>query len=103
MLEQIKNIRPDIFNVTSVIDVLIVVMVLYWLVLLIKGTRAVQLIKGLIVLLLATAISNWLRLYAVHWLLNRFAGCFSARTQTGPGETGGRRASCHFFSLPQRT
>jgi len=71
LLEQIKNIRPDIFNVTSVIDVLIVVMVLYWLVLLIKGTRAVQLIKGLIVLLLATAISNWLRLYAVHWLLNQ--------------------------------
>ena len=71
MLEQIKNIRPDIFNITSVIDVLIIVMVLYWLVLLIKGTRAVQLIKGLVVLFLAMAVSNWLKLYAVHWLLNQ--------------------------------
>jgi len=69
LLEQIKNIKPDIFNITNVIDVLIIVIVLYWLVLLIKGTRAVQLIKGLIVLFIATQISDWLKLYAVHSLL----------------------------------
>lgn len=69
MLEQIKNIKPDIFNITNVVDVLIIVIVLYWLVLLIKGTRAVQLIKGLIVLFIATQISDWLKLYAVHSLL----------------------------------
>lgn len=71
MPELLKNLKLDSFNITTVIDILIIVLFLYWLVLLIRGTRAVQLIKGLVVLLIATALSNWLRLYNVHWLLNQ--------------------------------
>ncbi len=71
MLERLQDIVPRFFSLTTVIDVIIVALFLYWLVLLIKGTRAVQLIKGLVVLLVATAISNWLRLTYVHWLLSQ--------------------------------
>jgi len=71
LLEKIKVILPGFLSPTVIIDVIIVALLLYWLVLLIKGTRAVQLIKGLVVLLIATAISNWLRLTFVHWLLNQ--------------------------------
>lgn len=71
LLEQFKNLKTDFFNLTTFIDILIVILFLYWLVLLIRGTRAVQLIKGLVVLLIATAVSSWLKLYTVHWLLNQ--------------------------------
>lgn len=71
MLDKLKNIIPNFFSLTTIIDVVIVALFLYWLVLLIRGTRAVQLIKGLVVLLIATAVSNWLRLTYVHWLLSQ--------------------------------
>ncbi|MCG8402137.1 MAG: diadenylate cyclase CdaA [Firmicutes bacterium] len=69
-LNQLK-INLDLFNITSIIDILIVAFVLYRLMLLIRGTRAVQLIKGLVVLLAATALSSLLNLDTVHWLLKQ--------------------------------
>ncbi|AGL00162.1 diadenylate cyclase CdaA [Desulfoscipio gibsoniae] len=63
------NINLDVFNIVSIIDILIVAFVLYRLMLLIQGTRAVQLIKGMVVLLVATAASSLLNLNTVHWLL----------------------------------
>ena len=71
MLDKLKDILPHFFTPTTIIDVIIVALFLYWLVLLIRGTRAVQLIKGLVVLLIATAISNFLHLTFVHWLLSQ--------------------------------
>lgn len=59
------------FNLTSVIDILIVAFVVYRLMLLIRGTRAVQLIKGLAVLLVATALSSLLNLNTLNWLLKQ--------------------------------
>lgn len=69
-LKQLK-INLNLFNITSIIDILIVAFVLYRLMLLIRGTRAVQLIKGLVVLLVATAVSSLLNLNTVHWLLRQ--------------------------------
>ncbi|MBF7083421.1 TIGR00159 family protein [Desulfallas sp. Bu1-1] len=65
------KINLNLFDVTSIIDILIVAFVLYRLMLLIRGTRAVQLIKGLVVLLVATAVSSLLNLNTVHWLLKQ--------------------------------
>lgn len=59
----------EAFNLISVIDILIVAFVLYKGMMIIKGTRAVQLIKGLVVLILASLISNWLGLRTVGWIL----------------------------------
>lgn len=53
----------------SLVDVAIVSYGVYRLFLLVRGTRAVQLIKGIIVLLLAVPVSNWLRLSATHMVL----------------------------------
>lgn len=53
----------------SVVDVAIVSYGVYRLFLLIRGTRAVQLIKGIVLLLLAVPVSNWLRLSATHMVL----------------------------------
>ena len=59
------------FNLVSVIDILIVAFVMYKLMLLIKGTRAVQLIKGLVILLVATALSSLFYLDTINWLLRQ--------------------------------
>lgn len=64
------NFEP-IDVVISVLDIIIVAFVLYRLIMLIKGTRAVQLLKGLVVLLVGTAASDWLGLETVHWLLRQ--------------------------------
>lgn len=69
VLKDKLSLNLDLFNIVSIIDILIVAFVLYRLIMLIQGTRAVQLIKGLVVLLVATAVSSLLNLNTVHWLL----------------------------------
>ncbi|MCL6632068.1 MAG: diadenylate cyclase CdaA [Alicyclobacillus herbarius] len=59
------------FGILDAVDVLIVAYVIYRLLILIRGTRAVQLVKGVIVILLATAVSSFLHLQALNWLLNK--------------------------------
>lgn len=53
----------------DLIDMAIVAYVAYRAILLIRGTRAVQLIKGLAVLIISTKASEWLGLYTINWLL----------------------------------
>ena len=55
--------------ITNIIDLLIVGVIIYFLLNLIKGTRAVQLIKGLVVIFIASVISQLLNLNTVHWFL----------------------------------
>lgn len=62
------NFEP-VDAIVSVLDIIIVAFVLYRLIMFLKGTRAVQLLKGLVVLLVGTAASDWLGLETVHWLL----------------------------------
>ncbi len=67
-LEQLRFLRPrDILVAT--LDISIVAFVLYKFFMLIKGTRAIQLIKGVMVLLIATTVSQWLGLVTINWLL----------------------------------
>lgn len=65
--------KPDFSTITiiSLVDILIVAFVLYKAMMIIKGTRAVQLIKGLVVLLLASLVSNWFGLRTVAWILDQ--------------------------------
>lgn len=55
--------------VLAVIDILIVAYIIYRFFLLIRGTRATAIINGLIIVLVATPVSRWLRLETLHWLL----------------------------------
>lgn len=59
------------FDWRSVIDIVAVAAVLYQFLMLIKGTRAVQLIKGLVVLIIVSYLSERLRLTTISWLLSR--------------------------------
>ncbi|HHU63061.1 MAG TPA: TIGR00159 family protein [Clostridiales bacterium] len=60
----------SMFRLRDVIDILIVAYVLYRFLVLIKETRAAQVLKGLAVLLIATKVTEWLKLNTINWLLS---------------------------------
>lgn len=57
-------------RVQDVLDILIVAAVIYHLYKLLRETRAEQLAKGIVVLLVLTKVSEWLKLYTINWILN---------------------------------
>lgn len=58
------------FKVTDLIDILLISLIIYRIILLVKETRAEQLIKGFLLLLIFAQLSDWFNLYTVHWLLS---------------------------------
>lgn len=56
------------------IDIVVVAVVIYYVLQLIKGTRARQLIVGLLIVLITFAIARKLELFTLGWLLNSFVG-----------------------------
>lgn len=70
MLFQIQGIISTI-NFLDLIDIAIVAFVLYKTYFMIKDTRAVALLKGLFVLLIANLASKWLGLNVIYWLLQK--------------------------------
>lgn len=63
----------DIFSsirILDIVDIIIVSFVFYKLLLLIKGTRAEQLIKGLLIILVVSKLSDIAKLYAVYFILD---------------------------------
>ncbi len=66
-MEILKQIRWQ-----DILDILLVWIILYQLLLIIKGTRAVKMLVGLGVLLLTWLISREFKLYTMDWLIQNF-------------------------------
>jgi len=67
LLDIFKQIRwQDIF------DIALVSLILYRILLIIKGTKAAQMLMGLAVLLLASFFSRYLQLYTMDWIIQSF-------------------------------
>ncbi|MEB3103748.1 diadenylate cyclase CdaA [Ferviditalea candida] len=58
-------------TIYDVIDILIVSYVIYKLILLVRGTRAVQLLKGIFVVVITWLISIWFHLNTLKWMMNQ--------------------------------
>lgn len=67
MIELITGMRWQ-----DVVDILLVAFVIYRIFVLIKGTRALQMLVGLAFLVLAYVGSQVFELFALHWILNAF-------------------------------
>jgi len=67
VLEILNNLR-----FWDIIDILIVSFIIYRIILLIKGTRAVQMLIGIVVVLGLYGISFRVGLFTLHWILNNF-------------------------------
>lgn len=64
ILDFISEIR-----ITYIIDILIIAFVFYKLLGFIKETRAEQLVKGFLIILIVSKLSEWAKLYAVNFIL----------------------------------
>lgn len=53
------------------IDILLVTYVIYKLIMLIRGTRAVQLLKGIMVIIITWLLSKYFQLTTLHWLMSQ--------------------------------
>lgn len=60
-------------NWKAVMEITILSLFIYYILLFIKGTRAVQVLKGLLLLIVTFFISEKLDLAVLHWLLTMFA------------------------------
>ncbi|MWV47405.1 TIGR00159 family protein [Paenibacillus sp. HJL G12] len=58
-------------SIKDLIDIAIVTYIIYHVILLVRGTRAVQLLKGILVLVIIWALSTWFDLYTLRWLMNQ--------------------------------
>ena len=64
------------FEWRSIIDIVVVTVFLYQLLMLIKGTRAIQLLKGIIVLSVVSYVATLLHLITINWLLDKMWNIF---------------------------
>ena len=62
--------------IASAVDVLIVAFILYRVLLVIKDTRAFQMLIGLLIITLAYVVSPFLKLFTVNWILDKFLSPF---------------------------
>ena len=69
-MDYIKDIFLNI-GLRDILDIFIVAFILYKSFMLIRGTRAEQLLKGILVLLVATQLSRILHLYTVYWIFEK--------------------------------
>src|ERR1700723_12562 len=60
------------FRLRDLVDMVVVWFVIYRVLLLIKRTRAVQMLSGLGILAIAYITSIWLELFTLNWLLEKF-------------------------------
>lgn len=60
---------PEIFQPINLLDITIIAIVIYKLTMMLKDTRAEQLVKGIVILLGASVISEYIGLTAVNWIL----------------------------------
>lgn len=66
-MEMLRQLRWE-----DVLDIFLVSLLLYRLLLFIKGTRAVQMLFGLGVLLFASFLSGYIGLYTIDWMIQSF-------------------------------
>ncbi|MDA8214574.1 MAG: diadenylate cyclase CdaA [Nitrospiraceae bacterium] len=67
MLDLLRQIRWQ-----DLLDIVIVSIILYRVLLIIKGTKAAQMLAGLGILLIASFFSRYLQLYTIDWIIQSF-------------------------------
>jgi diadenylate cyclase len=103
----VKEAILSLFKWRAIIEVLILWFVIYRIFLFLKGTRAVYLLRGIVILLISFFIFQWLGLYILSWLLTKFFAfflilvviIFQPELREGLIRLGKR----HFFPLELRT
>ncbi len=64
LIDQIANA----FSIATIFDIAIMALIIYKILGFIRESRAEQLVKGLILIVLIATLSEWLDLYTIHWI-----------------------------------
>ncbi len=67
----------ETIRLQGVIDVLVVAYIIYKMLGLLRETRAEQIVKGVIVLLILIKVSEWIGLYTLKWILDQVIPIFA--------------------------
>jgi diadenylate cyclase len=59
-------------SIIELVDIILVAVVLYWVMRLVRHTRAERMLWGLAVIVLLYFVSERMQLYTFHWILNKF-------------------------------
>jgi len=62
------------FTLRDLVDIGVVALAIYWTLMLIRGTRAVQMVSGLLVLMAVRLVADWMALETVSMILENFFG-----------------------------
>jgi uncharacterized protein (TIGR00159 family) len=77
MTDWLRNILAVVpLGWRDILDIFLVTLVYHQVILLVRGTRAVSVIHGILVVLLAYYLSGQFGLYTLHWLLTNFLSSF---------------------------
>ncbi|MBI5562124.1 MAG: TIGR00159 family protein [Deltaproteobacteria bacterium] len=68
------DILLRLHNIVEVIDIIIVAVVIYWLMLMFKGSKAERMLWGLGVIIIVYFVSQRVELLTLHWILSNFLG-----------------------------
>lgn len=74
LLQEFFDFAGDKFSWRDTIDIALVTFAIYWLLLLIRGTRAVQILVGVIVLIALSLASQFFQFATTRWILDTFMG-----------------------------
>ncbi len=69
LLSRLNFSITDNVRVMDIVDIVLVACVIYLLILLVRETRAAQLLKGIVVVLAVLQISKWLQLNTIYYIL----------------------------------
>src|SRR3712207_5042456 len=58
-------------DVAALLDIVLVAVVIYYLLALAKGTRAMQLLKGLAILLIVMQVAQWMGMDTLQWIIRQ--------------------------------
>ncbi|HEY5765840.1 MAG TPA: diadenylate cyclase CdaA [Candidatus Deferrimicrobiaceae bacterium] len=70
------NVSLPAFGLVDLLDILLVAVLLYWLFLLFRGTRAVQIMAGLLVVMGMYVLSRKIGMVTFQWVVGNFLGGF---------------------------
>ena len=72
-IELSVKVRDLVSTITAldIFDILVVAAILYKTYQMIQDTRAITLVKGLMVIVMLTVVSNWFNLHVISWLLQK--------------------------------
>ena len=66
----------DQFSVWAVLDILLIAFIIYHILLLIRGTRAAQMLTGILIVIAAYLLSSIVPLTTLNWVMNKFYSSF---------------------------